>query len=267
MRKFRKRIKGYVFPVVLPCRISAFAGTTPTCKQRNPMDFKNLRTCVSLRSIPVSSLIFADASEIEHPCLQKKFDPNPVATYHNYQHLWCMNQEKIENLVERSKQHDMAAFRQLVETCQPFVFRLAFRLLCNDDEAKDIVQETFIRIWLHLDRYRNHARFSTWLYTIVCNLCYDRLRTMKRSPSHTDLSELNIPDDHDLEQSVINQNLKEWITVLTQDLSPKQRLVFTLKDIEGLELEDVEKITGMSRAKIKSNLYLARQYIRQRIEY
>ena len=92
-----------------------------------------------------------------------------------------MNQEKIETLVERSKQYDMAAFRQLVETCQPFVFRIAFRLLCSEEEVKDIVQETIIRVWLHLHKYDHRTRFSTWLYKIACNLCYDRLRTMKRT--------------------------------------------------------------------------------------
>ena len=177
-----------------------------------------------------------------------------------------MNNEKIENLVERSKQHDTIAFRQLVETCQPFVFRLAFRLLRCEEEAKDIVQETFIRVWLHLHRYHRDARFSTWLYKIACNLCYDRLRAMKRSQGNTDLSELNVPEDDHVEQSVINRDLKEYITTLTYDLTPKQRLVFTLRDIEGLELEEVREITGMSGAKIKSNLYLARQYIRKRIE-
>ena len=177
-----------------------------------------------------------------------------------------MNSEKTESFVERSKQGDMTAFRQLVETCQPFVSRLAFRLLCCEEEAKDIVQETFIRVWLHLDRYHHGARFSTWLYKIACNLCYDRLRTMKRTQGNIDLSELDVPDDHDVEQSVINRNLKEWIITLTHDLTPKQRLVFTLRDIEEMELDEIKKITGMSGTKIKSNLYLARQYIRKRIE-
>jgi RNA polymerase sigma-70 factor (ECF subfamily) len=156
-----------------------------------------------------------------------------------------------------------------VETFQPFVYMVAFRLLCNDDEAKDVVQETFIRIWLHLHRFDHRNRFSTWLYKIACNLCYDRLRAMTRLSGNAAtsivLSELDVPDDHDIEQSLINRNLKEWITTLTYDLTPKQRLVFTLKDIEGLELEEVKKITGMSGAKIKSNLYLARQYIRKQL--
>ena len=179
-----------------------------------------------------------------------------------------MNQEKIEYLIEQSKKRDTAAFRQLVETFRSLVFRLAFRLLCNDDEAKDIVQETFIRIWLHLHKYRHGTQFSTWLYKIACNLCYDRLRAIKRSQSSTtdfDLSRFDVASDYDMEQSLINRNLIGWITALTHNLSPKQRMVFTLKDIEGMELDEIKEITGMSSEKIKSNLYLARQYIRNKI--
>ena len=179
-----------------------------------------------------------------------------------------MNQEKIAILVERSKQRDATAFRQLVENCQPFVFRIAFRLLCDDDEAKDVVQETFIKVWLHLDKYKNDVRFSTWLYKIACNLCYDRLRVLQRiseTEVDIDISELNVADDNNMEQSFINEDLRKYIVTLTRGLPPRQRLVFTLRDIEDLELNEVEKITGMSRAKIKSNLYLARQYVRERI--
>ena len=178
-----------------------------------------------------------------------------------------MNLEKVNNLVELSKQGDTVAFRRLIETCQSFVFRLAFRLLCSNDEAKDVVQETFIRVWLNLNKYKNDARFSTWLYKIACNLCYDRLRAMKRSQTVSiDLSELDLADGNYIEKAFINRNLIEWITILTNELTPKQRLVFTLRDIEEMELDEIKKITGMSGEKIKSNLYLARQYIRERIK-
>ncbi len=81
-----------------------------------------------------------------------------------------------------------------------------------------------------------------------------------------DLSQLVIQDECDIEQTIINSELITWITSLTCNLPPKQRLVFTLRDLEGLELDEIREITGMSNAKIKSNLYLARQYIRKSIE-
>ncbi len=180
-----------------------------------------------------------------------------------------MNPEKIEELIERSKQDDTTAFRQLVESFQPLVFRLAFRMLCCEEEAKDVVQETFVKVWLHLHQYKNQFRFSTWIYKITSNLCYDKIRSMKKFKKgimvDIGLPGMDIPSGENIERSMINQELKELITTLTHNLTPKQKLIFTLRDIEGLELEEVKEITGMSGAKIKSNLYLARQYIKNKL--
>ena len=87
-----------------------------------------------------------------------------------------INQEKTLELVDRSQRKDTTAFAQLVTEFQPMVFRLAFRLLCDEDEARDITQETFVKVWLSLKTYNRKNRFSTWLYKITCNACYDRLR-------------------------------------------------------------------------------------------
>ena len=80
-----------------------------------------------------------------------------------------MNQEKIQELVNRSQQNDKRAFALLVSEFQPLVFRLAFRLLCDEDEARDITQETFVKVWLSLKTYNQENRLSTWLYKITCN--------------------------------------------------------------------------------------------------
>ena len=92
-----------------------------------------------------------------------------------------INQEKTLELVDRSQRKDTAAFAQLVTEFQPMVFRLAFRLLCDEDEARDITQETFVKVWLSLKTYNRKNRFSTWLYKITCNACYDRLRSLRHS--------------------------------------------------------------------------------------
>lgn len=72
-----------------------------------------------------------------------------------------MNQEKTRELVERCQQEDKTAFALLVSEFQPMVFRLSFRLLCNEDEARDITQETFIKVWLSLKTYDKEKHFST----------------------------------------------------------------------------------------------------------
>ena len=119
------------------------------------------------------------------------------------------------------------------------------------------------------DKYNREYRFSTWIYTIAGNVCYDRLRSLQHSPSGSmqgiSLANIRLSSGEDMEQSLINKELKELILRFTHELTPKQKLVFTLREIEGLEVSEVEAITGMSAEKIKSNLYQARKQIRIKI--
>lgn len=182
-----------------------------------------------------------------------------------------MTQQGITGLIEDCKNNDHKAFQKLVETHQGIVFRLAFRLLCNTEEAKDIVQETFIRVWKNLNNFDMKQKFATWLYKITSNLCYDKLKSTKyRINNHSiDLADANIlqPLSTDnIEADYINNELIIRIKALTTELTPKQKLVFTLRDLEGLEISEIISITGQTAKKIKSNLYLARKQIREKIE-
>jgi RNA polymerase sigma-70 factor (ECF subfamily) len=180
-----------------------------------------------------------------------------------------MEENQIQDLISRSKQGDTKAFGKLVVAFQPLVFQLSFRLLCNDDDARDMVQEVFIKAWLKLDRYTPSYRFSTWLYKITCNMCYDQLRFRLHSPESTGIPlsvvEHSALSCDDMETSFINRELKELILYFTDKLSPKQKTIFILSDIEELEAEEIEKITGLSAGQIKSNLHLARKKIREKI--
>ena len=179
-----------------------------------------------------------------------------------------MDQKKIQELISRSQQEDAAAFSLLVSTFQPLVFRLAFRLLCDEDEAKDMVQETFVKVWLALGKYNGECRFSTWLYKITCNACYDRLRSLRHSSLNNEFAfsdSINLASDDNIEISLSNRQLKELILRYTNELPPQQKLVFMLRDVEELEVIEVQTITGLSPEKIKSTLYLARKNIRNKM--
>lgn len=180
-----------------------------------------------------------------------------------------MEQQKIQELIEQSKRNNTQAFALLVSEYQELVFRLAFRLLCDEDEAKDMVQEVFIKIWLSLHNYNSKYKFSTWLYKVASNACYDRLRQINHKPegqkSTIDLSSLHLIADENTEKRFINEELKTIILALTEQLTPKQKLVFVLCDIEELSVSEIEAITGLTDKKIKSNLYLARKFIREKI--
>ena len=177
-----------------------------------------------------------------------------------------MEQSQIQNLINKSAKGDTQAFALLVAEFQPLVYRLAFHLLCNEDEARDMVQETFVKVWLSIGKYDATFRFSTWIYKITTNTCYDKLRTLQFPADATDVAALPLPSGEDIEKHLINRELKELIIALTAELTPAQRLVFTLRDLEELETAEVETVTGLSAAQIKSNLYLARKYIRERIQ-
>ena len=180
-----------------------------------------------------------------------------------------MNQEQIEELIDRSRQNDTIAFAQLVSEFQKMVFSLAFRLLCNEDETRDMVQEIFVKIWLSLDKYDGRCRFTTWMYKITCNTCYDRLRVLQRSPSafSSDFAPANEnwKSEENIEEALVNKELQDLILRFTGDLPPKQKLVFTLRDIEELDVAEVISITGMTAEQIKHNLYQARKQIRAKI--
>ncbi|MDR2814796.1 MAG: sigma-70 family RNA polymerase sigma factor [Prevotellaceae bacterium] len=180
-----------------------------------------------------------------------------------------MEHETVQKLIACSRQGDTKAFGQLVAAFQSLVFRLAFRLLCSSEDAQDMVQEVFVKAWLQLGRYNSRYRFSTWIYRITCNMCYDKLRSASRSAEVAGAlppaAALSIPSPEQVETASANRELKELIMYLTNRLSPKQKLVFTLSDIEGLEAGEIEEVTGLSAGQIKSNLHLARKYIRSKI--
>ena len=83
-------------------------------------------------------------------------------------------------LISRSRRGDLSAFRLLMESQQRYAYAVAYRLLHDTENAKDVVQEAFIRVWNNLDKYRQEVKFTTWLYKIVINLCYDKMKMESR---------------------------------------------------------------------------------------
>ena len=179
-----------------------------------------------------------------------------------------MDKSTLNDLVTSCKQNDENAFRKIVECYQFMIYSLAFRMLCNEEEAKDIVQETFIKVWVNLASYNPDKKFSTWIYAISTNLCLDKLKSSKHIYHSTTIDEklYHLISNEDIEQAIINSELGEIILRLTNELTPKQKIIFTLRYLEELEIDEIIQITGMTSAKIKSNLYLARQTIRMKLE-
>ena len=173
-------------------------------------------------------------------------------------------------LIEECRSGNLGNFRKLVELTSPFAFSVAFRMLGDEEQAKDVVQETMVTIWQKLKKIRSAEVYKTWIYRIVVNKCYDQMRRRKRNPEFSAdektwaLISERISDGFgsDLE----NNELASVILLLTNNLSPKQKAVFVLSDIEQMSNDEISAITGMSKSGIKSNLYYARKSISEMVE-
>lgn len=174
-----------------------------------------------------------------------------------------MDNNTIQYLISCSQEGDNLAFSSLIRHFQPKIFSLTFRMLCDEDEAKDTTQDTFIKAWLHLSKYDSKFHFSTWLYKIASNLCLDKLKSFEKTHSYPliDIKEYTIENNQNIETDLINKEIAHNIIQLTNQLSAKQKLLFTLRYLEDLDISEIVKITGLSATKIKSNLYLARKTI------
>jgi RNA polymerase sigma factor, sigma-70 family len=173
-------------------------------------------------------------------------------------------------LIEECRKGDFRNFRKVVTSVSPFAFSVAFRILGDEDIAKDIVQETMVTIWEKIGNIKSPEAFKTWLYRVIYNKCCDYLRKKKVNAevradekgwkfiSDTVFSEYN--------QALENKEIAMIIKVLTERLSPVQKAVFVMCDLEELSHEEISEITGMSRRNIKANLHFARKRIGEMVE-
>jgi RNA polymerase sigma-70 factor (ECF subfamily) len=173
-------------------------------------------------------------------------------------------------LIEECRGGNLNNFRKLVELTSPFAFSVAFRMLGDEDQAKDVVQETMVTIWQKLKRIRSAEVYKTWIYRIVINKCYDQLRKRKRNPEFVadektwKLLSDSISENPSAEME--NTETARIINLLSERLSPKQKAVFVLSDIEQMSHDEISAITGMSKSGVKSNLHYARKSISEMVE-
>ena len=167
-------------------------------------------------------------------------------------------------IVEQAISGDTRAFQILVERHQSFVYSLAYRFVHNVNDAEDIAQEAFIRLWKNLLRYRQEVKLTTWLYKIVTNLCLDFLksgynkhvRRMEGLPDH-----IAIKTEWETDQPILAEEARVALEKMAGALTPKQKAVFVLRDIEDLTTDEICDILSMSSGNVKSNLYYARKRI------
>jgi RNA polymerase sigma-70 factor, ECF subfamily len=154
-----------------------------------------------------------------------------------------------------------------MEAHQHYAFALAIRILHDEEDAKDVVQDAFVRVWNNLGKYRKEVKFTTWLYKIVVNLCFDRIKLNSRRNGLFDrLTGLfvrnDLPDGGDLEKEIEMIDLRDSVLSAARELPPMENLVFHLRDIQDFSVAEVAEIAGISVGSVKTNLCLARKRLR-----
>lgn len=172
--------------------------------------------------------------------------------------------------IEECRKGDFRNFRKVVASASPIAFSVAFRMVSDEDIAKDIVQETMVTIWEKIGNIKSPEAFKTWLYRITYNKCCDYLRKKKvngevrADEKGWKLISETVLTEHSSELE--NKEIAMIIKAMTERLSPKQKAVFVLCDIEELSHEEISEITGMGKRNIKANLHFARKKIGEMIE-
>jgi RNA polymerase sigma-70 factor, ECF subfamily len=181
---------------------------------------------------------------------------------------------QVDALIRAAQRGDQDAFEQLVRTYDQSVLRLAMNLLRSPEDARDVYQEAFLRVYRNLDNFRFDCSFHTWLYRIVTNICLDQLRkrkVRKEEPAVIDASEGPIDrmdgfEDEgaaaDPERAMWNRELKDKIETALQDLTPRERLVFELRHYQGLRLRNIGETLGTTEEAAKNCLFRATQKMR-----
>ncbi|MCA9909159.1 MAG: sigma-70 family RNA polymerase sigma factor [Anaerolineae bacterium] len=181
-------------------------------------------------------------------------------------------------LVRRCQQGDLEAFKELVERYQRRVYRLAYGMLNNGDDAMDVVQETFIRVHRYVDSFKGTSSFQTWVYRIATNLCIDCIRRSGRRPTVEYEDTLKHGDDDDVgdgmlttpaarpDKALDQQELNAAIRDAVATLSDKHREVILLREVEGLSYEEIANTLKINKGTVMSRLHHARLLLQKKLQ-
>lgn len=179
--------------------------------------------------------------------------------------------ESDDTLVRRAKTGDFDAFEKLFERHRTMVFRFAYQMVPRRDDAEDIVQEAFIRAYKNLERYRDEAKFTTWLLRIVSNLCTDqaRMSTRRQALEQQEASGALAWMTTDVSEDPVD-NLEQDRRVVAlrkalQALPTHHRTMIVLRDIEEREYPEIASILGCTVGGAKLRVLRARRALKDRM--
>jgi RNA polymerase sigma-70 factor (ECF subfamily) len=178
--------------------------------------------------------------------------------------------------VARTRAGDADAYRVLVERHGRALFRLAFRMTGNQQDAEDVVQESFLRAYRQISKFDERASFGTWLYRIAANCSLDLVRSRKRRSEHQPLAEspaeaedpvLSLPStDPTPERAALSSEVRDRLAEAMNELSATERTAFVLRHFEGMRIEEVSRVLACQPGAAKHSVFRAVQKLRRALE-
>lgn len=176
--------------------------------------------------------------------------------------------DELADLVAAARDGDRGAFDELVRVTSPETYTLAYRLVGNEEDARDVVQETYLRAYKGIGKFRGDAQFSTWLYRITANCAATQLGRRQRH-RHDELDEAvgyaDRSPDRDPSARAEASHLRERLQGALEELPPRLRAVVVLRDVYDLPHEAIAAELGISTAAAKVRLHRARRKLRERL--
>lgn len=177
-----------------------------------------------------------------------------------------------EDLIKSAQTGDRSALAQLVKIYEQTVYNFAFKICRNKERAEHTMQETFLSMVKSISQFSGKSKLSTWLYTVVSNHCLMLARSSKKHFAASLDDEENYLNESDVAEWKItpdkvteNNELKELLDEAIQKLPADYRIVFLLRDVEGLSTEETGKVMELSVPAVKSRLHRARAFLRNEL--
>ncbi len=180
-------------------------------------------------------------------------------------------------LIEKFKMGDEGVFEEIVRRYQKKVYNSTYRMMGNHEDAWDLAQEAFLRVYRNLNRFQGRSSFSTWLFTITTNICRDELRKRQRQIKAHSLSEPIRVKDGEIERDIVDDSmipedislqreLRDEIQEVINNLPEEQKEVIVLREIQGFSYEEIAEIVGVAIGTVKSRISRGRRNLRQELD-
>lgn len=180
--------------------------------------------------------------------------------------------KREKELIARAKTGDETSFELLIDGCKTKAYNIAWRYMRNEQDALDALQESFIKIFRHLENFKGESRFDTWVYRIVVNTCNDMLK------KNRNLQVVNYPYQQEEEQELITKmadpqptpwealerkEKSKFLLDCLETLHPEQKEIILLRDVQGFSYQELTNILDCSMGTVKSRINRARKRLKE----